>query len=250
MTRLLSTLSLSCMLMSITAVQAAGAPAQDRAATYTQLAAEYLGSGNLPASLEAAQAALDANGSYAPAHMLRGLAYMSMRRDNEAEQSLREAVRLDPKNSQANNNYGWFLCERRDPKLARPYFDAALVNPLYQTPEVAMLNAGTCLNRSGDFATARDYLLKSLRERPDFRPALYQMAVAWMRSGRPDLAASYLDRMGDGLGDSPEMLQFAWQVAQARGEKGLASRYADLLRQRYPDAAETQQLLVSGSTQQ
>lgn len=250
MTRLLATLSLSCMLMSAPAVQAAGATTQERAATYTQLAAEYLNGGNLPAALEAAQSALDANGGYAPAHMLRGLVYMSMQHNGEAEQSLREAVRLDPRNPQANNNYGWFLCERRDPKLARPYFDAALANPLYQTPEIAALNAGICLNRSGDYAAARDYLLKSLRERPNFRPALFQMAVAWMRTGRADLAATYLDRMGDGLGDTPEMLYFAWQVAQARGEKGLASRYADLLRQRYPDATETQQLLVSGSTQQ
>jgi len=48
-------------------------------------------------------------------------------------ESFERALRIDPNDSAANNNYGMFLCRRKREKEAFKYFMAALKNPLYTT---------------------------------------------------------------------------------------------------------------------
>lgn len=67
-----------------------------------------------------------------------------------------------------NNNYGWYLCQTGRVKESIEYFQRALRNPLYQTPEIAYLNVGAChVRNSGELDLAEDYIRKTLRFSPD-----------------------------------------------------------------------------------
>ena len=97
-----------------------------------------------------------------PAHKQLGLVYMALGEDRLAQQSFERALKIDPNDSDANNNYGMFLCRRKREKEAFKYFMAALKNPLYATPENAYANAGVCARMQGDDVKARGIAAQGL----------------------------------------------------------------------------------------
>ena len=42
-----------------------------------------------------------------------------------------------------NNNLAVFLCTQHRPAEAKPFFDRALADTFYETPDLALSNAGT-----------------------------------------------------------------------------------------------------------
>ncbi len=51
-----------------------------------------------------------------------------------------------------NNNYGTYLCQRGKPDEAIKHFLAALDDPFYSTPSIALTNAGSCALGQGDMS--------------------------------------------------------------------------------------------------
>ena len=72
----------------------------------------------------------------------------------EAEQHYRKAVALEPAKGAPNNNLGVFLCHTGKVAEANQYFQKAVADPFYQTPDVALTNAGVCQLRANDVAEA------------------------------------------------------------------------------------------------
>src|SRR5262249_45412611 len=84
-----------------------------RARVHTELAASYFELGNLPVALEEGKEALRADGSFGPAHNVMALVYAALKEDRLAEEGFRRALQLNPFDSDANHNYGQFLCQRK-----------------------------------------------------------------------------------------------------------------------------------------
>src|SRR4051812_44768344 len=190
-----------------------------RARVHTELAAGYLELGNYAVALQEAGEALKADANFAPAFSVLGLVYMELRDDRAAEANFQRALRINPQDSDINNNFGWFLCQRKREQESIKYFLAALRNPLYQTPDKSWVNAGICTRQTGDIAGADDYFQKALKVRPGQPQALLQLAdIAYRRKSYPE-AKSYLTRIPRDVPPTAESLWLALRVDRANGDR-------------------------------
>ncbi len=212
----------------------------ERAQIHTERAAEYFRLGNMAIALEAAQQAVSAQSGYAPAHNMLALIYMGLSEDAKAQASFEQAIRLNPAYSDALNNYGWFVCERQDPKRSLVFFERALRDPLYTTPQRALYNAGVCARRAGDLANAETQLRAALQRAPEFAAALYELADLYFAQRRIAEADSTYARFSK-LVREPDAnaLLLGARLARATGDRNAEAGYVSQLRRRFPDAPQT-----------
>lgn len=216
----------------------------NRARVHTELGAGYFSRGQYGVALNELGIALAAEPAYAPAYNILGLVRAELREDKEAEEAFRRAVSLQPQYSEAHNNYGLFLCQRGrvDDALAR--FELALGNPLYATPEKALSNAGACTLSKGDLAKAEVYYMRALRRAPNLGMALLGMAEVDFRSHRLLAARGKLRQLSDGSELNAQALWLGVRVERALGDRPAENTYAAQLRRRYPEAQQTQWLIM------
>ena len=215
-----------------------GSDAQYRAKTHTELASGYFARAQYGVALEEVNEALRADPAYAPAHNMLGLVYMELREDKHAEEAFSRALALSPMDSDAHNNFGWFLCSRNRFEESLKHFLVAVKNPLYTTPEKAFLNAGICSARKGDDAGAEDFLLKALRVQPQQPQALYSLAKLHFRQSRYAEARSYLSRYAQVVSPSAESLWLGVRLERKLGDRDAEAAHGRQLRKLFPDSAE------------
>lgn len=216
-----------------------------RAKIHTELAAAYFQAGNLSVALEEARTALEADPGYVPAYSVRGLIHAKLKENAKAEADFQRALKIDPKNPDVNNNYGWYLCDIGQPRQSIQYFLNALKDPLYATPEVAYANAGNCALKAGDLEGAQEYLLQALRLAKDPAPATrYQLADLFYQRGNLDESKHYLiDAIKAMDQPTPEALWLGVRLERKLGNKAGEGSYASQLRSRYPTSKEYQLFL-------
>jgi type IV pilus assembly protein PilF len=214
------------------------------AKVHTELAGLYYQRGQLGIALDELKNAMNADSSYAPAYNVRALVHMALREDKDAEQDFKHSLDLDDTNSDAHNNYGWFLCQHDRAKEAIPQFMAALKNPLYTTPGLAYLNAGLCSRKAGNNRDAEDFLQKALQVQPGSTQALYALADLNYSNADYFSAKKYfadLSQKSDNL--TAEQLWLGIRINRKIGDRNSEASYAMQLRNRFPDARETQMLI-------
>ncbi len=216
--------------------------AQKSAKIHTELAGLYFERGQMGVALSEIEQALQADGNYAPAYNVRGLIHMSLREDKEAEDDFVQSLRLDKADSETQNNFGWFLCQRGREMESIPHFMAAVKNPLYTTPERAYLNAGLCFQKAGKNPDAEDFLQRALLLQPDLRQALLAMAELKYADADYQAAMKYYSRVAD-ENMNAEQIWLGVRIARRVGNNNAEASYALKLRERYPDARETQLLM-------
>ena len=214
-----------------------------RAKMHTELGSLYFQDGNLIVALEELTIAISINPNYAQAYSTRGLVLYYIKELESADKDFRKALELDTKDPEINNNYGWFLCQIGREKESIAYFQRAIKNPLYQTPETAFLNAGTCYIKLGDLASAEDYIGKNLRFNRDNPQALYQLAVISYKQGNYDAAKKRLQDVVQLSDPSAETLWLFIKVSRRLGESEPESSFTAQLRRKYPDSPQYNELL-------
>lgn len=222
----------------------ASADARTRADIHTQRGAAYFEVGSLGVALEALDEAIKADPGFGPAYNVLGLVYMELREDELAQKNFQRSLQLNPLDSDANNNYGWFLCQRKRQEEAIKYFLAALRNPLYTTPDKSYVNAGICSRLRGDDAGATEFFERALRITPNQPQALYQMAeMAFQRGAFVDARTHIIRLVRSGVQPTAAMLWLAVRIERRLGDKDAEASYGLQLRRNFPDARETQALL-------
>lgn len=214
-----------------------------RARIHGELAAQYYALGKYAVALEEVKESLDADGGHAPAYHILGLVRSELKEDAEAEAAFRRALDLVPQFSDARNSYGGFLCKRQRYNEAFAQFEAAIKNPLYDHPEVALANAGLCAIRQGDLAKAEDYLEQSLRRVPNQPQAILAMVELHTRLGNP-LGARHRLRQLEGMVPLNASALWMGLLAERKlGNKDGEADYGIRLRRNFPEARETRWLL-------
>ncbi len=214
-----------------------------RAKAHTELGSLYFQSGNLIVALEELTIAISINPNYAPAYSTRGLVLFHIKEWESADKDFRKALDLDEKDPDIANNYGWFLCETGKPKASIAYFERAFKNSLYQTPEVAFLNAGACYVKLGDITAGEEYVRRSLRLSPENPRALLQLAqIAYLR-GNYDAAKLHLEKVVRATDSDAEALWLFLRVERRLGNQNAESSFAAQLRRKFPDSPQYQELL-------
>ena len=216
---------------------------QQRAKVHTDLGIAYLRDGRIEVALSEAQLAVDMLGSYAPAHNLLGLIHMSLRQNEQAEGYFRRAVSLAPNNPEIANNYGWFLCQTGKIKESFGYFNQVLRNPLYKTPAVVLNNMGICALMDRDDVNGESYLSRSLKLDPGNLRAYYLLAEVDYRRGLYDEAKDWLAKLHKRIEPTSETIWLLLRIDRKRGDREAELRGASLLRQKFRDSPEYQQLM-------
>ncbi|MCC7486128.1 MAG: type IV pilus biogenesis/stability protein PilW [Burkholderiales bacterium] len=215
---------------------------QVRARVHTELAASYFELGNLPVALEEAKEALRSDANFGPAHNVLGLVYGALKEDRLAEASFQRALQVNALDSDANHNYGQFLCLRKREDEGIRHFLAAVRNPLYQGADGSYANAGVCARRKGDSAAAEGYFQLALKLRPGHPQALYNMADISYAKGDFEGARGYLARLTKVVRPNAEVLWLGVRIERRLGDRIAEASYATQLRKNFPDSREARAL--------
>ncbi|HZZ94434.1 MAG TPA: type IV pilus biogenesis/stability protein PilW [Usitatibacter sp.] len=218
------------------------ADATRRAQVHTALAGEYFARGNFRVALDETRLAVKDDGNYMPAYNMQGLVYMELREDVPAREAFDHALRLAPNNPEVLNNFGWFLCTRGDSDRAVDMLKRATADPMNPTPEKAMLSLGLCYRRMNRNADAEQSLRRAVMIRPELIGALYNLAILTYERGAYDDADNYLNRYMRIAQPNLDGLVLGVKIARARHDAASEDSYLQVLRRRYPDARETQEL--------
>src|ERR1700678_1961541 len=119
---------------------------------------------------------------------------------SKAEHAYSRAAHLGSGDPNIQNTYAGFLCRTGKVAAGEKMFASVAANPLYQTPEVALVNAGVCVGSSGDVVDSERYFERALVIRPNMPEALQQ--VGDIQFGRGD-AAEALDTVSQYFAVNP-----------------------------------------------
>jgi type IV pilus assembly protein PilF len=216
-------------------------------AVNVQLGIGYMQQNNLEVANEKLSKALRQDPDSAAAHNAYAMLQDRLLQTEKAEYHYEKATKLDPKNSQAANNYGTFLCRHGRELDSEKYFLRALKNPLYSTPEFAYTNAALCLMRVGEAeetSKAKEYLRKAIAAKNDFAPALLAMGNLLFEEGDYAAAKPYLDHYHLVARTTARSLWLAIRNTLQLDGKGDVAELAQRLRTDFPDSPEYQEWLA------
>jgi len=211
---------------------------------HTELAAAYFERTQYSIALQEVEIALRSKSNYALAYNVRGLIHLTLREDKLAEEDFRTGLKFDENDATIHNNFGLFLCQRGRESEAIAQFIEALKNPLYATPEIALVNAGVCSKKIGKLAEAEAYFQKALVRSPYLPDALFGLAD--VSFAKQDLAGakSYLLRFTQRVSElTAAQLWLAVRIERKVGDRNSEQSYALQMQKRFPDSRETQLLL-------
>ncbi len=215
-----------------------------RARAFTNLAGAYYARAQYKIALDELRKAIIADSHYGPAYDVYGLIYMDLEEDTLADENFRRAIELDRNDSEARNNYGWFLCTRGRYQEGLEQFKAALRNPLYTRPEQAMTNAGLCAEKSGDLMLAEANLVKSLKLQPDNPNTILKLAALNFRQDRLPDAQRLLEHYAELAPPTAESLWLGVRLERKLGNRSQEAAYGLQLRKNFPDSNEARMLLA------
>jgi type IV pilus assembly protein PilF len=206
----------------------------------------YLQRGEYEKSLEKLNKALSADPNYTPTLNALGLLYQSLGKPVEAEDYFKRALSRNAKDPSTLNNYGQFLCANNRYDQAQETFMKAASNPLYETPEISITNAGTCALRNNQPDIAEQHFRNALDKNPVVPIALIQMSRLSYDQGNYLSARGYLQRYLEVARHTAGSLWLGIQVEQQLGDKDTLSSYALSLKNNFPDSKEAELLRESG----
>jgi type IV pilus assembly protein PilF len=211
---------------------------------HTELAGAYLERGQYKIALEEANKALHADTGYSQAYNVRALTHMALQEDTDADRDFRRSLELDPANSDAQNNYGWFLCQHGDMDGAHEHLLKAAQDLLYAEREKAYLNIGVCARQSGSRSAAARAFQNALALHPESPQALVGLSELAFVGGDLAGAKSYFSRYerNASLPLPPASLLLAVRIERGLGNGNAASNYATQLTRNYPASREAQAL--------
>ena len=209
----------------------------------TELGLGYLQQNNFELASEKLKRALSYNPKNVKANYIYAVLQDRLGQKELAEYHYKIATEIDPKNSEAANNYGAFLCRNQREAESEKYFLNAIENPLYKTPEYALTNAASCLMKIEQSDRAREYLARALTARSDFAPALFNMARLNFGAGDFAQARIYVDRFHAVSRPTAQSLWLAIRVRlEADGDADVIE-LAQQLQKEFPESQEYQEWL-------
>jgi Tfp pilus assembly protein PilF len=176
--RLLSTFTLLFALSGIgcTKLPPTNPPVTPAIQTQLDIGHEHLKQGRWRSALQVFQQIIVDSGNARDAHYGSSLAYIQLRRPQQAEEALRAAVKSDPKWSVAKNSLASLLVDRGACDEAVTMLDQVRNDIFYPTPWYADFHHARAKNCLGDRTQAIQSLQRLISGRPEFCAAYLQLA--------------------------------------------------------------------------
>ena len=221
-------------------------PLRYRARIHTELGANYFQRGQMAVALEELREAIRLDAKYGVAHSIIGLVYADLGELPKAEAAFQLAITVAPAEGEIRNNYGSYLCRQNRAKEGLEQFEISLRLPLYQTPNIALENAGHCALASGQVRAAESYFARLVQIQP-FNSRGYQgLAAIALKTARYDAVRRQV-RMGLNAQPVSAELYFYGACAERRlNDKASEDSYTQQLRSRFADSPLNDQLRKGG----
>lgn len=208
-----------------------------------QLGIEYMREKEFALALSKLKKALAYNPDLAVAHTTIAVLYEEIGERGLAESHYERSISLDANDPRLRNNYGQFLCRNGKEEAGIQQFERAANNPLYDSPQFPLINAGTCAIRIQKYTEAENYLRRALELQPQNRIALLNMVRLSVLQADYFQARAYLQRYTAVAKHTAETLWSGYQIEKNLGDKEAAANYAVRLKSRFPDSVQTGELL-------
>ncbi len=214
-------------------------------ATQVQLAREYVRLSNPKAAFDAINQAIKINNQYPEAYMVKGMILADLKQNQEAEENFQRALRYGANHAEVNHRYGLFLCmNRAEPAKSFAFFDRSLMDPLYANRFDVMVDMARCQMQAEDWINANKTLLSLLSVKESV-PLLLMMTEVQLKLQQLKLAQYYVDRLKMyTVSPSPSYFATRIRLARALGYFDEEHYYIRELKQQFPHAYETQQLIL------
>lgn len=179
-----------------------------------QLAMGYLEQGNTQQAKHKIELAMqqDKNSSL----VMGGMAYF-LEKTGEPEAAdtyYRAAIKLAQNKGEANNNYGAFLCRKKQYTQAIQYFLMAVADQRYTTPGEAYENAGLCALKIPDQQLAAQYFRKALEKQPKLSTSLLELGAISYDTANYAAADKYLKQYNKFAEPTQRSVWLAERVSQ------------------------------------
>jgi type IV pilus assembly protein PilF len=165
-----------------------------------------------------------------------------MGQDTDAARNFRKALELAPNDSEFRQNWGWYLCTHGQARESIPEFEAAARNPLYKSPEIALINAGRCAGSLGENVQAEMFFKRALGVSPNNPLAALSLSQLAYKEGRLPEARALMKPVMQQTNPPPEALLLGACIERKMGDRNAEASYLSQLRNRYPDSAEAKSI--------
>ena len=216
-------------------------PAQAAVANM-QMSLEYMRENNLARARDRIETALTEAPSNANVQETAGLVYERLDEKAKAQHAFTAAARLGKDDPSIQNSYAGYLCRNGKTAAGEKLFLEVARSPLYQTPEVALLNAGVCVGGAGDVLDAERYFNRALTIKPNMPEALLQLGNLALSRGDSKEAIDYVQRYLAVNPPSPEVLLLGVRAARKLGDNTGAGAYAQQINTQFPNSEQAQML--------
>jgi type IV pilus biogenesis/stability protein PilW len=211
-------------------------PPSRKAEGYYQIGVSYLRLGEVPLALNYFYRAKRLNPKDAKIYNAIGVAFLRKGDLDLAEENFKKAVELKQDFSEAYLNLGIVEESKGNFAKAREYYEMALANPLYLTPEVAYYRLALLDIKEGKRESARRNLSMAIRNNPDYIPAHIELAKLLEKEGNIEGAKEIYFHL---ISAYPE-LQFPYcalgDIYFRAGKKKTAKKYYKKCAQTNPDS--------------
>ncbi len=207
-----------------------------------QMAVEYMRLNNLARAQERIERALDEAPENADVQETAGLVYERLNDMAKAKHAFSAAARLGKNDPGIQNSYAGFLCRTGKAKEGEKLFIEVAQNPVYRTPEVALLNAGVCVGEAGDVVDSERYFNRALTIKPNMPEALLQLGNLAFSRGDPKQALDYVQRYLAVNPASPEVLWLGFRAQRKLGDNTAAAGFGRRIQAEFPDSQQAQML--------
>jgi type IV pilus assembly protein PilF len=216
-------------------------PAQ-AAATNMQLAIEYMKLGKLATSRDFMERALSQDPGNPDVQMTAGLVYERLNDMAKAERAYAAGYRLGKGDPNIQNSYAGFLCRTGKAVAGEKLFAEVARSPLYQTPEVALVNAGVCVRNTGDVVDAERYFNRALAVHPNLPEAMLQLGNIAFDRGDAALARDFVQRYLAVNPPTPEVLWLGVRAERKLGDATAAAGFARRVQSEFPNSEQAQMM--------
>jgi type IV pilus assembly protein PilF len=209
-----------------------------RARLRIELAANYFQQGQTKVALDEIKQALVADQNYAPAYNLRGLVYMRLNDNSQAEDSFRRATSLAPHDGDALHNFGWLLCLQSRYPESIALFQRAIASPGAGGSAKSLMTQGICQLRAGQNAQGEQSLLQAF-ELDAGNPLIgYNLASLFFQRADYTRAQFYIRRLNNSDLANAETLWLGAKIERQLGNREAMMQLAEQLKKRYGQSAE------------
>jgi type IV pilus assembly protein PilF len=216
-------------------------PAQAAVANM-QMAIEYMRLNNLERARDRIERALGEAPENANVQETAGLVYERLNEMSKAKHAFSTAARLGKQDPSIQNSYAGFLCRTGKAPEGEKLFLEVARNPIYQTPEVALLNAGVCVGSAGDVVDAERYFNRALVIRPNMPEALLELGNLAFGRGDYKQSVDYVVRYLAVNPASPEVLWLGFRAEHKLGDNTAAAAYGRRIETDFGDSQQAQML--------